>query len=90
MAKLREDDKRKIRDLYRAGMTQYELAQMFGVSQPTVSSVIRGKTGDRPDTELIVSVLQAQTEMLIMLLRDETLTEEDEERIRALAGIGRK
>lgn len=41
-AKLTEDDVREIRRLYKTGKwNQYELANIFGVSQPAVSNIVR-------------------------------------------------
>lgn len=44
-AKLTDEKVREIRRMYCAGETnQYELAVMFGVSQPCIGSITRGKT----------------------------------------------
>lgn len=45
MSKITEADVLKIRDLYsRKSNNQYELAEMFGVSQPCIGSIVRNET----------------------------------------------
>lgn len=45
MAKLTDDDVRLIRALYNRGeATQVTLAATYGVLQPTISSIVLGKT----------------------------------------------
>lgn len=44
-SKLNEENVRQIRRLYASGeMNQYEIAKMYGVSQPAIGSILRGKT----------------------------------------------
>lgn len=40
---LTPDDVREIRGLHSRGLTQGELAAKFGISQPTVSAIVRRK-----------------------------------------------
>jgi hypothetical protein len=42
-AKLTEDDIPTIFEMSRAGMYQYEIAEKFGVSQPAIGYILRGK-----------------------------------------------
>lgn len=42
-AKLTEDDVKEIRELYTI-MTQQELAEMFGVSRPTIGDIVNNRT----------------------------------------------
>lgn len=42
-AKLTEDDVRRIRDLYKIGLSQHKIAEKFGVNQGTVSQILSGK-----------------------------------------------
>lgn len=43
-SKLTDDQVRDIRQLYVDGITQYELADKYGVSQALISNIVRGKT----------------------------------------------
>jgi len=43
-AKLEEHEVREIRAAYEGGTPQHELANEYGVSQPAISSLIRGLT----------------------------------------------
>lgn len=42
-AKLKEDDIPKIFEMARKGMYQYEIAAIFGVSQPAIGRILRGR-----------------------------------------------
>lgn len=43
-AKLTSDDVKKIRSLYKTGLTQTKIGQMFGVTQAAVSSITRNES----------------------------------------------
>jgi DNA-binding transcriptional regulator YiaG len=38
-----EDDVRKVREMYSSGMTQYKIAEVFGIDQGTVSNIVNRK-----------------------------------------------
>jgi hypothetical protein len=45
MSKLTEQDVKKIREAYKSGwLNQYGLADLYGVSQPCIGSIVRNKT----------------------------------------------
>lgn len=53
--KLNQQDVHKIRSLYHSGeLSQVELAQIFEVSQPLISKIVRGQIY-KNDSDLVIS-----------------------------------
>lgn len=80
-SKLSSDDRTRIRSLVAAGARQQEVADTFGVSQATISAVVK-KGKNREAT--VVELLAAQTELLLALVMDEPVEKDQAERILAL------